>query len=434
MTLQIRLVHSLGDRLIDLPERSFESPLVVGRAPTAEIQVPDALISRRHSVIYRHEGQWYIQDGKGAARTFVNGQAAIEPTALQSGDIVTLGTEPTPPSLEIDPFNLWHATAAEEIFCESSAPEPEEGVSPAPLPRSYPSPLSDAAEIPAQTGGTSAAQEDDWLPAAAVQAGAQRFYIPKQNNWSTGMISATIFTAIAIIAGAAYLFHIRQKAEDDRHYAEQKKVVEQNVIIVQGNKNIERADKERREKTLAALAAEANKPKVVSGENVAALDPGRQTEEWRHIEEAHNSFKPVEAIVVYNDYLKQFPGSPYAGDVRKYTEDALDAIWWNHITDLTDERDTAKKEIIGKNRDMAQSLDPEFKKSLQEEKGLLEEKLQRAQEALKALNYLSVEKPNLFDAALMAELRRSRNPAMYNPWKEAAEKKIKISRGQRNVW
>ena len=78
MTLQVRLVHSLGDRLIDLPDRSFESPLVVGRLPNADVQVPDALISRRHCVLYLHEGQWYIQDGKGAARTFVNGQPALE--------------------------------------------------------------------------------------------------------------------------------------------------------------------------------------------------------------------------------------------------------------------------------------------------------------------------------------------------------------------
>ena len=450
MTLQVRLVHALGDRLIDLPERSFESPLVVGRAPTAEIQVPDALISRRHCVLYLHEGQWYIQDGKGDARTFVNGQPALEPTAVHSGDVVTLGTDPTPPTLEIDPFGLWQATEPEAVFHEPTA-----GDAPwadAPVVRNYPSPATtarlmpgtspgfdqppqiDASETPEPSDESTGVSEEGWLTAAAVQTSTERFYIPRQNTWSTGMISGTIFTAIAIVAGAAYLYHVRQKSEEDHHFAEQKKVVEQNVVIVKSNNIFEQVEKERKQKALAVLSAEANKPKVISVDTTAAQDPGRQTEEWRHVEQSHSSFKPVEAIVVFNDYLKLFPGSPYAGDVRKYTEDALDAIWWNHITELADARDAAKKEIIGKNRDLAQSVDPEFKKSLQDDKVALEEKLGRAEQALKELNYLSKEKPNLFDPALMTDLRRARNPVLYNPWKESAEKKIKASRGQRSVW
>lgn len=452
MTLQVRLVHSLGDRLIDLPERSFESPLIVGRAPTADLQVPDALISRWHCALYLHEGQWYIQDGKHSARTLVNGHPAMEPTAIRSGDVVTLGVELTPPTLEIDPYGLLLANQQEPVphdqhLGESQAPAPQDTVA-----RSYPSPaaggiftsgLSQEFDQPPQieapltsiqSNGTVENPEDDWLSAAVVQSSTQRFYVPKQNTWSTGIISGTIFTTIAIIAGATYLYHVRQKAEDARHFTEVKKVVEQNAVVEKKNNIFEQVEKERRQKALAALAAAANKPAVTSVDTAAAQDPGRQTDEWRQVEEAHSSFKPMEAIVLYNVYLKQFPGSPYAGDVHKYTEDALDAIWWNHITQLAEERDAAKKEIIAKNRDMAQSVDPEFKKSLQDEKAVLEEKLQRAQEALKALNYLSAEKPNLFDAALMTELRRARSPAVYDPWKRSAEKTIKNSHGKRSVW
>lgn len=415
MTLQVRLVHSLGDRLIDLPERSFESPLVIGRLPNADVQVPDALISRRHCVLYLHEGQWYIQDGKGAARTFVNGRPALEPTPIQTGDVVTLGTDPTPPTLEIDPFRIWQ-TASPHTMDQPPQIAAEYGDA------------TEALENPPAESG------DDWLSAAAAQTGAQRYYVPKHNTWSTGMISGTIFTSIALIAGAAYWYHVRQKAEIDRYNAELSKVVEQKVEVKKSKNVFEQIENERKQKALAALAAEASKPKVGSVDMTAAQDPGRQTEEWRRIEEAHSSYKPADAIVIFNDYLKQNPTTPYAGDLRRFTEDALDQIWWDHVAQLAEERDAAKKDIIAKNRDMAQSIDPEFKKSIQDEKAVLEEKLQRSEDTLKELNYLSNEKPNLFDPALMATLRNSRNPAVYNPWKEGAEKKIKESRGQRALW
>lgn len=415
MTLQVRLIHSLGDRLIDLPERSFESPLVVGRLPTADVQVPDALISRRHCVLYLHEGQWYIQDGKGAARTFVNGRPALEPTPIQTGDVVTLGTDPTPPTLEIDPFRI-RQTASPHTMDQ-----------PPQIAGEYGDATEKVENPPAESG-------DDWLSAGAAQTGSQRYYVPKQNTWSTGMISGTIFTSIALIAGAAYWYHVRQKAENDRYNAELSKVVEQKVEVTKSKNVFEQIENERKQKALAALAAEASKPKVGSVDMTAAQDPGRQTEEWRRIEEAHSSYKPADAIVIFNDYLKQNPTTPYAGDLRRFTEDALDQIWWDHIAQLAEERDAAKKDIIAKNRDIAQSIDPEFKKSIQDEKAVLEEKLQRSEDTLKELNYLSNEKPNLFDPALMATLRNSRNPAVYNPWKEGAEKKIKESRGQRAVW
>jgi hypothetical protein len=200
------------------------------------------------------------------------------------------------------------------------------------------------------------------------------------------------------------------------------------------NNAVDQAANEKRLKALAAIAASATKPIVTATEMTAAQDPGRQTEEWRRVDEAHTSYKPVDAIVVFSDYMKQFPGSPYAADVRRFTEDALDAIWWEHIVQLAAERDDAKKEIVAKNRDLAQSQDPEFKKSLNEEKLVFEEKLQNAEDKLKEMNYLSAEKPNLYDAALMADLRRARNPVFYDRWKEGAEKRIRESRGQRPVW
>jgi hypothetical protein len=472
MTLQVRLVHALGDRLIDLPERTFESPLVIGRAATADIQVPMPSVSRRHSLLYCHEGQWYIQDGNGGARTLVNGQPTPEPTAVQSGDVVTLGTDDSPPTIQIDPYGVLAAMQPPAVDAAEGMPQ-EQPIAPSSAIR-YPTPAARVVTLPPVQNMTApgqlpqpaqfyppgasayatpnlpppvasqesfdapadegAAGTDDWLATAAVtDRASQRFYVPKQNTWSAGMISATAFITLAIVAGAAYMYHVRQKAIEAALNAEKAKVVQHNDVVQ--SKNIfEQAENERRQKALAAIAAAATKPKITGAEMTAAQDPGRQTDEWRRVEEAHTSYKPIEAIVVFSDYMKQFPTTPYAADVRKFMDDALDAIWWEHIVQLAQDRDDAKKEIVAKNRDLAQSQDPEFKKTIGDEKAVFEEKLQNAEDKLKEMNYLSAEKPNLFDAALMSDLRRARNPVYYDRWREGAEKRIRESRGQRPVW
>ena len=61
---QVRLIHPLGDRLIDLPPREIDRPLVVGRAMDADIPVPSVNVSRRHCVLFMHEGRWVIEDGR----------------------------------------------------------------------------------------------------------------------------------------------------------------------------------------------------------------------------------------------------------------------------------------------------------------------------------------------------------------------------------
>src|SRR5205085_8818101 len=99
----------------------------------------------------------------------------------------------------------------------------------------------------------------------------------------------------------------------------------------------------------------------------------------------------IHAILVYDDYIKLNPQSPYAADIRKYTDEALDMIWWKHIDDLINRREEIRNQIKETNKDLAQSQDADFKKGLQAEKTTLEEKLAEVQGQLKELNYLSEE-------------------------------------------
>ena len=417
MTLQVRLVHALGDSLIDLPEKTYEAPLVIGRASTADIQVPETTISRRHSLLYIHDGQWYIQDGNGGARTLVNGRPTPEPTPVHSGDVIVLGTEASAPRLTIDPYGLLVAGKPDEASAQTLGAVP-------PQPTGWAKQSLQGAEAPAE----------DWMIAPAGDAGSQRFYIPRQNTWSTGMIATVVLCGMGIIGGAIYIHSKRDQAARDEAEKANEAIRRQVVIVKATTRNIEEEQAALRRLAIQRAATQNNKPKVASIDTAAAQDPGRQTDEWLRVKEAHDAYKPELAVVVFSDYLKQFPSTPYAADLRGFTEDALDMIWWEHVVELAKERDDATKEIVGKNRDLAQSQDTDFKKTLQEEKAVWELKLQIAQDKLKEMNYLSEKQPNLNDKELMADLRQARDPVKYAEWKKGAEKILKNSRGQKSVW
>ena len=57
MSLQVRLRHTLGERLLELPDRPVDEPVVVGRSSAADVQVPSVTVSQRHCVLVVHEGR-----------------------------------------------------------------------------------------------------------------------------------------------------------------------------------------------------------------------------------------------------------------------------------------------------------------------------------------------------------------------------------------
>lgn len=48
MSLQVRLRHALGERLLDLADRPAEHPLIVGRAREADVKVPSVAVGNEH--------------------------------------------------------------------------------------------------------------------------------------------------------------------------------------------------------------------------------------------------------------------------------------------------------------------------------------------------------------------------------------------------
>jgi len=142
MSLQVRLTHSLGERLIELEAQGADRPAIVGRAAEAHVPVPSASIGKQHCLFFVHEGRWVVQDGGSQAGTYLNGERISDPSFLNTGDVVALGPGSTAPTVLIDP----HGLGVSEEFVQS-----------APLPVSAPAAAHRAVASPAaalpQPGG-----------------------------------------------------------------------------------------------------------------------------------------------------------------------------------------------------------------------------------------------------------------------------------------
>src|SRR4051812_40224753 len=102
MALQVRLRHALGEKVVELPVREVAEPLVIGRGREADLQIPSVSVAPRHRALFLHEGQWVVQGLAGVTK--VNGMPVEGPQVLNIGDVLTVGTDPTPPRIEIDPI------------------------------------------------------------------------------------------------------------------------------------------------------------------------------------------------------------------------------------------------------------------------------------------------------------------------------------------
>jgi pSer/pThr/pTyr-binding forkhead associated (FHA) protein/uncharacterized RDD family membrane protein YckC len=66
------------------------APLLIGRDPSNDLVLPDAMVSRRHAVIeYRGEG-WVLRDCQSSNGSLVNGDR-VEERPLRDGDLVAIG-------------------------------------------------------------------------------------------------------------------------------------------------------------------------------------------------------------------------------------------------------------------------------------------------------------------------------------------------------
>lgn len=97
-----------------------EEILTIGRDPSNDLVLPDAMVSRRHAVVEQRGRQFFLRDCNSANGSVVNGDRVSE-RGLRDGDLVAIGSmrllfkeEPAEPGAKVVP----HPSAA-PMRCES---------------------------------------------------------------------------------------------------------------------------------------------------------------------------------------------------------------------------------------------------------------------------------------------------------------------------
>ncbi len=488
MPLQIRLVHALGDRLVELDSSASNEPLVVGRSPEAFISIPAVNISRRHCLLYRHEGQWVIADAASAGGTFVNGERLVEPAYLNFGDVVTLGTEANPPRLIVDPLGVGKRSSRQQGNSAAANPMPAEpsddwehppAVLPAlaPAPRRGPMPIHGggggaAAGAGAADGYAAPGQEasaapsltpaepetvdpvaEEWPMAAAPTL--PRGYRPTPTRKSNPAVAIVIVVGVGLllIGAVAYVLMHREHPSETLTViptatasvkpAAKKPIFEglpdgadpHNQVQSESDAPAGRVDSSPPKPAMANPApvekpAPADKPTPAAAPaSPAAAHVGDV--EWPRVAEAHDMTAldaPEMAIVVYNDYLARSPKAASAAEVRAYIDEAVDRLWWLRIDTFCQQRDDLRAQLKTKKEEIGQESDVEFKKKLLKEKQELTDQTATIDAQLKDLNYTDATRLDLNTPEVVASLRKARDPKAFEKFKTDCLNQIKRTR------
>ena len=84
-------------RLVFVDQEGWEHQVLlsevnqIGRHPSRDIQVLDAMVSRQHAVISWADNGFWLQDLASKNGTFLNGERVFGPVRLIDGDVITFG-------------------------------------------------------------------------------------------------------------------------------------------------------------------------------------------------------------------------------------------------------------------------------------------------------------------------------------------------------
>ena len=80
-----------GPRALKGVRLNIAGPVVIGRAPGADIVIPTDYVSARHARFTLAGTSLMLEDLNSTNGTLLNGTRISEPTACSAGDIVTVG-------------------------------------------------------------------------------------------------------------------------------------------------------------------------------------------------------------------------------------------------------------------------------------------------------------------------------------------------------
>jgi hypothetical protein len=424
MALQVRLRHALGERLLELPDRGVADPLVVGRARDADVQVPSVRVLPQHCVLFVHEGQWVIQGTAGVTK--LNGQPISGPTGLNIGDRIEIGNDASPPSLDVDPVGVSQgrkgpARAGNSSVSHVLAPTVMPARSgPVPMPMSpavappqpvYPPPVQAAPLTEPCSGSDADPDQIGWSPQQAPHLTGTSYSIRKTTKSSGASAGFAIVFAVVVLGGAAALTyrHIHQPIAPPPvpHATTQPPIVEDDTPRLHSN--------------LFDGRGEAISAGRASTEPSDAPDPGRLVQAdatWDDVLARHYEVtRQGPAIIAFDEYRRLHPGK-FDRELDRYTDDAINWIWWQRIAQLCTERDRLIDQIRKKKQDIRSQPPGPFHERLVKEQADLDAQLDKVRQILTIeMGYTNESPPDVKNPAQLKELARLRDPAQFDPFK-----------------
>ena len=479
MALQVRLRHALGETVVDLPARGADEPVMIGRAREAELQIPSVSVGPRHCALFVHDGRWVVQGLAGVTR--VNGQPVTAPTVLQIGDVITLGTDPVPPSIQIDPAaaaegrsgpagELMRAAApaaarpmtpaAPWAPVPAPAPQTYSGASaPAPAPPPVPPPVQQTYEPPPPEPEQN---EDtiDWSPAASLPRSNQ-YYLPRRKQTSeAGLVLAIVF-AILLIGGTALVVYnqlhpkpvVKAPPPPPPTVVQEEPNVHSKLFDVNGDQQKARQthakDHPPDQDQIPTPSTDnpTEKPQPQPGDSSDTQSPAASdtsTEKTQpssspeddadnEIESAHlRTDDQGTAILKFDDYRRLHPGR-HTKELDKYTEDAANWLWWQRIDQLWKKRNRLTGDIKKAEQDIAAQPAGSFHNQLVKQKEDLEKQRGKTEELLKdEMGYTSDTEPDLKEPRQLQELAKTRDADKYAAFKKRVLQYVRAHHG--DVW
>ena len=443
MALQVRLRHALGERVLELPDRGEADPLVIGRARDADVQVPSIRVLPQHCVLFVREGQWVIQGTAGVTK--LNGRPVSGPTGLNIGDRIEIGDEASPPSLDVDPVGVSQgrkgpAKAGNPAVSLLSTPTviPARGGA-VPMPTSRPAvppplrypppPVQGAPSSEPYTGGDP--DQIDWSPQAGPHSSAASYSIRKSSKSSGASVGFAIVFAVVVLGGAAVLTyrHIHQPITPFRvpPVITQPAIVDDDTPRLHGKLFDGRGEE-------AGTRLNALSNGTTATEPSDAPEPARPPQAdttWDDLVARHYEVtRQAPAIVAFDEYRRLHPGK-FDRELDRYTDDAINWIWWQRIAQLCKERDRLIEEIRKKKQDIRSQPAGSFHERLLKEQADLEAQLGKVRQILAVeMGYTNESPPDVKNPAQLNELARSRDAIKFDQFKTRILRYVRNHHGE----
>lgn len=300
---------------------------------------------------------------------------------------------------------------------------------PAPPPLRYPPPPIQGAP---PTGPDTGADPDqiDWSPQASNLT-ASGYSIRKSSQSSGASVGFAIVFAVVVLGGAAILTyrHIHQPITPIRvlQVTTQPAIVDDDTPRLHGNLFDGRGEEAGTRLNAMSNGATATSP----SEAPEPARPPKADATWDDLVARHYEVtRQGPAIIAFDEYRRLHPGQ-FDRELDRYTDDAINWIWWRRIAQLCNERDRLLDEIRKKKQDIrAQPAGP-FHERLVKEQADFDAQLDKVRQILAVeMGYTSDPPPDVKNPAQLKELARSGDPAKFDQFKTRILRYVRNHHGE----